>query len=256
VAAGERSDGAIDDARRFPHAANLNPGRRRLTVNESGEVPLPREQRKGGVMTETTDASAEQGLTDQASAKVQDAASAAQEKASELREQGSARLRDQFDRRSNQTGSQARSLAEALRRSGNDLSGEGNASVSQLTNQAADRIDRVGGYLEQKSGDELMRDIETFARRRPWMLAGLGMLAGVAAARFMKASSEQRYGDYRRASGQQWPTRQGVVGTSGAYGRGEFGGGGYGADAGVVDSDVPSALSDDPLARDPYAGTR
>jgi hypothetical protein len=51
-------------------------------------------------MRETTDASAEQGLSDQASATVQDAASAAQEKAS-LREQGSLRLREQFDQRSN-----------------------------------------------------------------------------------------------------------------------------------------------------------
>jgi ElaB/YqjD/DUF883 family membrane-anchored ribosome-binding protein len=193
-------------------------------------------------MTDVTEASAQQGLTDQASAKVQDAASAAQEKASELREQGSVRLRDQFDRRSNQAGSQVRSLADALRRSGNDLTNEGNSNGAQLAEQAADRIERIGSYLEQKSGDELMRDIETFARRRPWMLAGLGMLAGIAAARFMKASSEQRYGDYRRTNEQPWPTRQRTAtARGGTYGRG---------------SDVPSALSDDPLARDPYAGTR
>jgi hypothetical protein len=42
-----------------------------------------------------------------------------------------------------------------------------------------------------------MRDVESFARRRPWMLAGVGLLAGVAAARFIKASSEQRYSDSR-----------------------------------------------------------
>jgi ElaB/YqjD/DUF883 family membrane-anchored ribosome-binding protein len=134
---------------------------------------------------------------------VQDAGSAAQEKASELREQGTARLRDQFDQRSSQAGTQMRSLAKALRRSGDELGSEGNGGTAQqLTGQAADRIERLGGYLEQKSGDELMRDIETFARRRPWMLAGLGALVGAAAARFMKASSEQRYGDYRRTSSQ------------------------------------------------------
>jgi hypothetical protein len=204
-------------------------------------------------MTNATDQGQEESLAGQASAKAQDAASVAQEKASELREQGSARLRDQFDQRSNQAGSQARSLAEALRRSGNDLNGEGNGNVSQLTNQVADRIDGLGSYLEQKSGDELMRDLETFARRRPWMLAGLGMLAGVAAARFMKASSEQRYGDYRRTGGQQWPSRQGVGATSGADGRPELPG--YGQHS-TFGSDVPSALSDDPLARDPYAGAR
>jgi hypothetical protein len=101
-----------------------------------------------------------------------------------------------------------------------------------------------------------MRDLETFARRRPWMLAGLGMLAGVAAARFMKASSEQRYGDHRRSSGEQWPSRQGVESASGPYGRDEYATGAYGAQSGVVGSDVPPALGDDPLARDPYAGTR
>jgi ElaB/YqjD/DUF883 family membrane-anchored ribosome-binding protein len=208
-------------------------------------------------MTRTTDESGQQGLTDQAAGKVQEAASVAQEKASGLREQGSVRLRDQFDQRSNQAGTQMRSLAEALRSGGNDLSNEGKTNAAQLTSQAADRIERLGSYLERKRGDELMRDIETFARKRPWMLAGIGTLAGVAAARFMKASSEQRYGDFRRTSEQQWPTRQSSAATrGGAYGRGELVSGTYGQDAGVADSDVPSAMSDDPLARDPYAGTR
>ena len=72
--------------------------------------------------------------------------------------------------------------------------------MPQLTVKTADRIEQLGRYLEQKRGDEVMRDIETFARRRPWMLAGVGMLAGMAAARFMKASSEERHGDYRRLS--------------------------------------------------------
>jgi ElaB/YqjD/DUF883 family membrane-anchored ribosome-binding protein len=206
-------------------------------------------------MTEATEASAQEGLTDQASATVQDAASAAQQKASELREQGEMRLRNQFDQRSHDAGAQVRVLAEALRRSGSDLSNKGNTSGARLAEQAADRIERVGSYLEQRRGDELVRDIEMFARRRPWMLAGLGMLAGFAAARFMKASSEQRYGDYRRTNDQQWPMREGTAG-SGAYGRGELARGGYEADTPVVGSDVPSASSDDSPARDPRAGAR
>jgi hypothetical protein len=203
-------------------------------------------------MTQGTDQQGQQeGLKDKVAPKVQDAASAAQEKASELREQGSVRLRDQFDQRSNQAGTQVRSLAEALRRGGNDLSNEGNSSAARLTGQAADRIEQLGSYLEQKRGDELMRDIEMFARRRPWMLAGIGMLAGVAAARFVKASSEQRYDGYRDTS-QQWPTRpddgdrqpqlpprSGLTPESRTTGTGTTGG-----------------FSDDPLARDPYAGTR
>jgi ElaB/YqjD/DUF883 family membrane-anchored ribosome-binding protein len=198
-------------------------------------------------MTQATDEAGQQeGLAGEASAKVKDAASVAQEKASELREQGSARLRDQFDQRSSQAGSQARSLAEALRRSGNDLGTEGNSNAAQLTGQAADRIERLGRYLEQKSGDELMREIEAFARRRPWMLAGLGILAGVAAARFMKASSEQRYGGYRRSS-EQWPTRPAAGNVQQRLSSGSEGSAG---EPGVVGSDGPGAASDDPLARE------
>lgn len=196
-------------------------------------------------MTQATDEAGQQeGLASEASAKVQDAASVAQEKASELREQGSMRLRDQFDQRSSQAGSQTRSLAEALRRSGNDLGSEGNSNAAQLTAQVADRIERLGSYLEQKSGDELMREIEAFARRRPWMLAGLGMLAGVAAARFMKASSEQRYGGYHRSS-EQWPTRPGAGKVQEQLSSGSEGSDG---EPGVVGSD--RAASDDPLARE------
>ena len=201
-------------------------------------------------MTETKDASAEQGLTDQASAKVHDAASAAQEKASELREQGSARLRDQFDQRSNQAGSQVRSLAEALRRSGNDLRNEGNTSGERLAEQAADRIDRVGSYLEQKSGDELMRDVEAFVRRRPWMLAGIGVVTGVAAARFMKASSEQRYDTHRERS-QQWPGRPGAGSRQSQLPSPQRR---LGDEPGTLGSDVQPALRDDSPASDPYAG--
>jgi len=206
-------------------------------------------------MTNATDQAGEgEGLARE----VHDAAAIAQEKASELREQGSARLRDQFDQRSTQAGTQVRSLAEALRRSGNDLRNEGNTNAAQLTGRAADRIERVGTYLEQKSGGELMHDVETFARRRPWTLAGFGMLAGAAAARFMKASSEQRYDNHRRTSGQ-WPSMAEAanVRSGSGYGQGERGsGGGFVSEPASVGSDVPASLSGNPLARGAHAGTR
>jgi len=209
-------------------------------------------------MPKIEDSNQQEGLASQASAKVEDAASLAQDKASELREQGSARLRDQFDERSTKAGSQVRSLAAELRRSGNALSDEDNGNASQLITQAADRIERVGSYLERKSGDELMRDLETFARRRPWMLAGIGMVAGVAAARFMKASSEQRYDNSRRSSGQ-WPTRPGAQNStaSASQGQAQLPSGSAKREAeATARADVPGARGDEPLVPDPYAGAR
>jgi hypothetical protein len=208
-------------------------------------------------MSQASDASGQPGLAGQASEKVQDAAAVAQEKASELREQGTSRLRDQLDQRSTDAGSQVRSVAEALRRGSSDLQNEGNTSGAQLAGQAADRFDRFGSYLEQKSGDEFMRDIETFARRRPWMLAGLGMLAGIAAARFLKASSEQRYGGYPRPTDRK-PTQAPSTGWSGNGGEGRPAlarGGDWEPNAASA-SGGSAALGDDALARDPYARTR
>jgi hypothetical protein len=185
----------------------------------------------------TDDAGTGEGLAGQASAKVQGAASVAHEKASELREQGSARLGDQFDQRSTAVGAQMRSLAEALRRSGNDLSNQGSSNAAQLTEGAAERIERVGSYLEQKSGGEVMRDVESFARRRPWILAGLGMVAGMAGARFVKASSERRY-DGHGPVAEQLPNEVRAASERG------------------VGSDVPGSRRRVPLVREPYAGAR
>ena len=135
----------------------------------------------------------EPGLTEKASASVQDAASTAQEKVGELKERGQLRLADQLDERSTRVGSQARTLAHAIRQSSQQLRNDGNDMPAQMAEQAADRIERLGSYLEDKGGPDMLRDVEDFARRRPWFVAGIGLVAGLAASRFMKASSERRY---------------------------------------------------------------
>ena len=201
-------------------------------------------------MTNDTDKGSQaEGLAEQASARTQDAVSIAQDKVGELREQGSVQLRDQFDRRSAEAGAQVRSVAQALRRASNDVRSEGNANAARLTGKTSDRIERFGVYLEQKSAGELMGDLETFARRRPWMLAGIGMLVGVAAARFMKASSEQRYDGHLRTNGQ-WPSR---VGTKRAA---RYGQAGAGDDELFEESASGPGSRQDPHAREAYVGAR
>jgi ElaB/YqjD/DUF883 family membrane-anchored ribosome-binding protein len=153
-------------------------------------------------MANTAEGIGQEGLVGQASTQVQEAASTAQEKAVELKEQGKSKLGETLDERTNEAGVQARKLAQALRRSGEQLSSEGDGrQAAGLAEGAADRIERLGGYLERTSGAELVRDAEEFARRRPWMVAGMGLVAGLAASRFLKASSERRYDGSARAGG-------------------------------------------------------
>jgi ElaB/YqjD/DUF883 family membrane-anchored ribosome-binding protein len=145
-------------------------------------------------MTNTASETGREGLVGQATSQVQDTASSAQEKAVELKQQGRSKLGETLDQRTNQAGGQVRELAQALRRSGEQLREQGDGKqVAGVAEGAADRFERLGGYLEETSGDELLRDVEELARRRPWLVAGVGLAVGVAASRFLKASSERRY---------------------------------------------------------------
>jgi hypothetical protein len=53
--------------------------------------------------------------------------------------------------------------------------------------------EKVGGYLRGKDPDQLLHDVEDLGRRKPWAAGGTGLVLGLAASRFMKASSRQRY---------------------------------------------------------------
>ena len=92
-------------------------------------------------------------------------------------------------------------MAQVLRQSGGQMREEGQGQqVASFADSAADQIERLGGYLEQTSGNELLRDVEQFARRRPWIVAGFGLVAGLAGSRFLKAWSERRYGSRQGSS--------------------------------------------------------
>jgi ElaB/YqjD/DUF883 family membrane-anchored ribosome-binding protein len=142
----------------------------------------------------------DEGARERAGGAVEDATSAAQDKAMELRSKGANQLREQLDTRTTDVGRQARSVGQALRQSGEKLRDEGNTQAASVTDSAAQRVEQLGEYLERVHGDELLRDAERFARQRPWVLAGVGLFAGLVASRMMKASSERRYDSYEHGA--------------------------------------------------------
>jgi len=125
----------------------------------------------------------------------------AQEQAGQAVEKGRGVVRAQVDSRSTQVGQQARSVAETLRQTSAQLRQTGDeqqARYAHIADSGADRLDRAGRYLAESDADELLGRIEDEARRQPWLVAGVGLLLGIAAARFLKASSSERY--YRSAA--------------------------------------------------------
>jgi ElaB/YqjD/DUF883 family membrane-anchored ribosome-binding protein len=120
----------------------------------------------------------------------------AQDQLGQAAETGRGAVRRQVDQRSTQAGEQASSVADTLRQTASQLRADGDgqkARYAQVADQAADRLERTGRYLSDADADELLGRVEDVARQQPWLIAGAGLLIGIATARFMKASSRERY---------------------------------------------------------------
>ena len=126
----------------------------------------------------------------------------AKEKAQEGAQQAKRTLRDQVDQRSTQAGERVGTTAQDVRSVGEELRRQGKDQPARLADQAAERAEAVGNYLQRSDGDTILRDVEDFGRRQPWAVIAGGIALGFAASRFLKASSSRRY-----ESAARTPTR-------------------------------------------------
>ena len=137
--------------------------------------------------------------------KGEELASSAQEqfstKAHELGEEASFQLREQLDRRSTQAGEQVQAIGQVLQSGVKQLRSEGKDVPAKAMTQVAERAEDLGAYLQSAQADQMLTDLERFARRRPWVTAGVGVLAGFVASRFVKASADRRYQGSRSNGG-------------------------------------------------------
>jgi ElaB/YqjD/DUF883 family membrane-anchored ribosome-binding protein len=129
------------------------------------------------------------GVGDQA----QQAAADVQEKAQEVGSQARSKLREQVDQRSTQAGLQAKGAAGDVRTVAQQLRSQGRDAPARFAEQAADRVERAGGWLEESDGERILRDVEDFGRRNPWAVVAGGLALGFVASRLLKASSRDRY---------------------------------------------------------------
>ena len=117
----------------------------------------------------------------------------AQEKAKEVAGEAKSRLSDQVDQRSTQAGQQLSSAADDVRSVADQFRTQGKDTPARYAEQAAEKAQKVGQRLQAASGDELLSDVEDFARKNPRAVAAGGLVLGLAASRMLKASSTRRY---------------------------------------------------------------
>src|SRR3954468_15388984 len=130
----------------------------------------------------------------------------AKEKAQEGAQQAKRTVSQQVDQRSTQAGERVGSTAQDIRSVSEELRKQGKDQPAKLAEQAAQRAESLGDYLQRSDGDTILRDVEDFGRNRPWAMIAGGPALGFAASRFLKASSSRRY-----ESSERLPARRADV---------------------------------------------
>jgi hypothetical protein len=124
---------------------------------------------------------------------VKDQAHEVAQRAQDVAGEAQIKVRQQIDERTTQVGEQVAASAQALRAGAEELLKQGNQSAADAAQRAARQAERLGSYLQDADANRILADIEDVARRNPWAVAIGGLAVGVAAARFLKASSSRRY---------------------------------------------------------------
>lgn len=129
-----------------------------------------------------------QGTKEQVKSLASDAKDGAKDVAKQARDHVQGLIGQQKDQAADRLGA----LASALRDAGRKLNQDQAAGdVGQYADRAAGQVERLSKYLRQSDLNRLVRDTESFARRRPEVFLGGTIIAGLMLARFLKASAPE-----------------------------------------------------------------
>ena len=109
-------------------------------------------------------------------------------------------------------------IAQAIRQAGEELGAGQQTQASRLVDQAAGGLESLSQAIQDADIDDVLDSVRRFGRSNPTLFIGGAVLAGMALARFARASSRSQYqsqGGGQWQGGQSW---QGGAGSAGQYG--------------------------------------
>lgn len=149
---------------------------------QTGEAADKAKQKAGEVTQEAKNRAGE--VKDKIMAQAQEAKTRVQAEAEKGFEQGKSRVV-----------SQVSSVAQAFRKTSEQLREEDQGDLAGYTERIAEQVEKMSGYLEGKGLRGAMDDLETLARQRPGLFVGGALVVGLVAARFLRSSSPDGSGD-------------------------------------------------------------
>jgi ElaB/YqjD/DUF883 family membrane-anchored ribosome-binding protein len=81
-------------------------------------------------------------------------------------------------------------IVYSLRNSGSKLREQDQSSTAEIAEKGAEEVERLSESLRRKDVDELIKDVEEFARQRPAVFAGMALAAGFLLGQVISSSRE------------------------------------------------------------------
>ena len=153
--------------------------------SERSQNPPASKQLKSKIETAKEEgAKLKQGASEQAAASFESAKTNIKEVAQEAAGYGQSVANEQ----KNRLADIVHEYCQAAKAASEKLHQEGQAALAGRADEMASHLDRASTYLREKKLSEIYHDAEHFTRRRPEIVFGTMFAAGLAAARFLKAS--------------------------------------------------------------------
>jgi hypothetical protein len=147
------------------------------------------------------------GPTDRAGDLADQARQTARQVTNQVSTQAQQTAQTELAARKEQATSGLDNVASAIHQVGEQLRQNNQQQYGQYADLAAGQISRVAGYLRQRNINDLVEDVQNFARRQPELFLGGAFVLGLLGARFLKASSGQATSSSNNAPWQGSATR-------------------------------------------------
>jgi hypothetical protein len=137
---------------------------------------------------ETNQASGMSGNTQEASgAPLDQAREKAQRLVSNVQEKAVEQVHTRFDEQKQRAADSLSGVAQTLRSTTQNFQ-TSQDGIGRYINEAADRVDNLAHYLHDRELNEIVDQVEDFARRQPVAFLGGAFALGILGARFLKSS--------------------------------------------------------------------
>lgn len=127
-------------------------------------------------------------VTEQVKSGAQQAAQQAQDTAGQVASQAQQQATSLMESQKGRASGTLSDTAKALQQTGQQLQGQGQSPAGQYIERAGQQVDRLAQYLDTHDVNQIVGEVERFARREPAVFLGGAFIIGFMASRFLKSS--------------------------------------------------------------------